>query len=78
VSENVQEVRIVLDMSITLSTRYEAKEVREIVERGAFLAFRNNPTIIHDLKFAEEHAIYKQGNDAEPEWTAIYDGGKRL
>lgn len=69
-----QEVRIQLDVSIELDAKYDAKTVREIVERGARKAFPNNHRWLNRLRFAEEAAIYShEEGHAGVEWTSIMD-----
>lgn len=58
-----QEVRIKLDMSITLDCKHSAAEIKAIIERGFRASFPNNQKIFHSLRYAEEHAIYSKRRD---------------
>jgi hypothetical protein len=58
-----QELRIKLDMSITVDCKHSAAGLAAMVERGVRASFPNNRKVIHSLKFAEEHAIYSQRRD---------------
>ena len=58
-----QEVRIKLDMSITVSCKHSAAEIAAMVERGVRASFPNNHKTIHSLRYAEDHAIYSQRRD---------------
>lgn len=53
-----QEVRIQLDVSLTLDAKHSDDEVRAIVERGARNAWPNNYKHFHALRYAEERHIY--------------------
>lgn len=63
-----QEVRIQLDVSITLNAKYSDDEVRDIVLRGAGIVWPNNEKNIHALRYAEERHIYGAG---EIKWQTI-------
>lgn len=65
-----QEVRIQIDVSITLNANYSAAEIAAIVERGARRCFPNNDKVFHSLRFAEEDAIYSRRRDRIA-WTPI-------
>ncbi|MDB6095553.1 MAG: hypothetical protein JWM32_3115 [Verrucomicrobia bacterium] len=56
-----QEVRVVIDVSLTLSTKHDAPKVRQIIERGLTRMFPNNYKHFNAAKFAEEQAIYGPG-----------------
>lgn len=53
-----QEIRVQIDVSITLSTKYSAEETRAIIDRNARAVFPNNYGKINSLRYAEEAAIY--------------------
>jgi hypothetical protein len=57
-SEREQEVRVQVDVSLTLSTRHDAATVQAIVERGLRGMFPNNHKVFNSARFAEEAAIY--------------------
>ena len=63
-----QEVRIQLDVSLTLDAKHSDEEVRDIVERGARNAWPNNYKHFHALRYAEERHIY-HGKDIQ--WQTI-------
>ena len=69
-SEREQEVRVQVDVSLTVATKYSAEEVREIVKRGLRGMFPNNWKQFHAAKFAEEHAIYSASRRGVV-WTVI-------
>jgi len=66
-----QEVRIKLDVSITLDAKHSDEEVRAIVERGARAAWPNNYKYFHSLRFAEERHIYHR-RDNRIQWQSIF------
>ena len=53
-----QEVRIQLDISITLDAKHSEEEVKDIVLRGASRAWPNNSKHFNALRYAEERHIY--------------------
>lgn len=63
-----QEVRIQIDISITLDAKHDDRAVRDIVERGARNLYPNNYGHLHSLRYAEERHIYGPG---EIEWQPI-------
>lgn len=65
-----QEVRIQLDVSISLNAKYSDDEVRDIVLRGADIVWPNNEKYIRALRYAEERHIYGAG---EIKWQTIYE-----
>lgn len=50
-------------MSIEVSTRYDAGQLAELVQRNARLAFRNNSRRFRLVRFREEGAIYSGVGD---------------
>jgi hypothetical protein len=65
-----QEVRVQIDVSVTLDAKYTRDEVLAIVERGAFAAFRNNTRTFNRIRYAEEAAIYST-ESGYIDWTVI-------
>ena len=53
-----QEVRIQLDISLTLDAKHSDDEVKDIVLRGASNAWPNNGKHFHALRYAEERHLY--------------------
>lgn len=64
-----QEVRIQLDISLTLDANHSDEEVRAIVERGARNAWPNNSKHFHALRYAEERHIYHEDSI---QWQTIF------
>ena len=58
-----QEVRLRLDVSLTVSASHNRQKLRDILERGIRCAFPNNDKHFHAVEFAEERDIY--GADGE-------------
>jgi hypothetical protein len=65
-----QEVRIQLDVSLTLDAKHSDEEVRAIVERGARNAWPNNHKHFHALSYAEERHIYHHYSTIQ--WQPIF------
>jgi len=63
-----QEVRIQLDVSLTLDAKHSDQEVLAMVERGARNAWPNNHKYFHALRYAEERHIY-HGKDIQ--WQTL-------
>jgi hypothetical protein len=57
-----QEVRVKLDVSLTVNCRYGTEELREMIERGVREAFPDKWKYIHELRYAEERHIYHSKN----------------
>lgn len=57
-----QEVRVKLDVSLTVNCRYGTEELREMIERGVRNAFPDKWKYIHELRYAEERHIYHSKN----------------
>jgi hypothetical protein len=53
-----QEVRVRLDVSLTVDAKHSDAKVRDIVESGVRNAWPNNYKHIHELRYAEERHIY--------------------
>ena len=53
-----QEVRLQLDVSLTIDAKHSRDEVRNILERGIRQMFPNNHKKYHYAYFAEESDIY--------------------
>ena len=66
-----QEVRVQIDVSITLNAKYDAAEVRRIVERGARSVFGNNYRVFRSIRFAEEAEIYSADVEAAIRWSNL-------
>jgi hypothetical protein len=69
-----QEVRVVIDVSLTVNAKHSAVEVAAIVNRGARSMFPCNHKVFNEVKFAEEFAIYgerEEGSDIK--WTALVE-----
>lgn len=64
-----QEVRIKLDVSLTISAEHSTEELTAIIERGARTAFPNHHKRFHEIRFAEERELY--GLRRYPRWTPI-------
>jgi hypothetical protein len=64
-----QEVRVQLDVSLTVDAKHSDAKVRDIVESGIRNAWPNNYKYIHDLRYAEERHIY-QGKRIR--WQTIF------
>lgn len=71
--EQVQEVRVQIDVSITLKARYTSDEVKRIVTDGARRVFRNNAGVMNGIRFAEEAAIYQADSTAAINWVTLVD-----
>jgi hypothetical protein len=65
----IQEVRVRLDVSLTVDAKHSDAKVRSIVERGVRNAWPNNYKHINDLRYAEERHIY-QGKRIR--WQTIF------
>jgi hypothetical protein len=68
-----QEVRVRLDVSVTVDAKHSDAKVRQIVESGVRTAWPNNYKHIHELRYAEERHIY---NGTYPRkkirWQTVY------
>lgn len=53
-----QEVRVKLDVSITINAKHSTADLAAMIERGVRKAFPNNHKHFHSLRFAEEAALY--------------------
>ena len=63
-----QEVRLKADISLTIKAQHTEQDIKEILMRGIYNAFPNNPLIVNELMFAEERDIY---SDTQVKWTNI-------
>ena len=63
-----QEVRLKADISLTIKAHHTEQDIKEILMRGIYNAFPNNPLIVNELMFAEERDIY---SDPQVKWTNI-------
>jgi len=74
----MQEVRVQIDVSLTVDARHSAAVVADMVERGARRCFPNNHKEFNHVRFAEEAAIYSLAKTIV--WTpvpALTDGPNR-
>jgi hypothetical protein len=55
---NKQEIRLRVDISITLRSEHMEQEIRQILMRGVYNAFPNNPLIVNEMLFAEERDVH--------------------
>jgi hypothetical protein len=60
-TERNQEVRVKVDLSLTLSTKHGSFAVKQIVQSGIRRMFPHYPKVYHEARFAEEGAIYSHG-----------------
>jgi hypothetical protein len=67
---NKQEVRLKLDISLTIRAEHNVKEIRDILMRGIYNSFPNNPLIVNELAYAEERDIHFE---SFVKWTDITD-----
>jgi hypothetical protein len=49
-----QTVRVQIDVSVELNSRYSQGQLKEIIERNAFQSFRNNDRNFHDISYKTE------------------------
>ena len=63
-----QEVRLKADISLTIRAEHNEEAIKEILMRGIYNAFPNNPLQVNELMFAEERDIYF---DTQVKWTNI-------
>ncbi len=69
-----QEIRVRLDVSLTVNAKHSTERIRKIVEAGARAAWPNNYKHFHGLQFAEERDIYHPEPptpDRSIRWTDI-------
>jgi hypothetical protein len=64
-----QEVRLKLDVSLTIDAKHGTDELRDIIERGIRQMFPNNHKKYNAVSFAEESDIY--GDDGI-KWRALW------
>ena len=64
-----QEVRLKADISLTIKAHHTEQDIREILMRGIYNAFPNNPLQVNELMFAEERDIYFDARQVK--WTNI-------
>jgi len=64
-----QEVRLKADISLTINAHHTEQDIREILMRGIYNAFPNNPLQVNELMFAEERDIYWDAHQVK--WTNI-------
>jgi len=69
-TERNQEVRMKVDLSLTVSTKHGSFAVKQIVQRGIRRIFPHYPKVYHEAKFAEENAIYNHGAAIIP-WSYL-------
>lgn len=55
---NKQEIRLRVDISITLRSEHMEQDIRQILMRGVYNAFPNNPLIVNEMLFAEERDVH--------------------
>jgi hypothetical protein len=58
-----QEVRLQVDVSLTIDAKHDREAVRQILERGIRQMFPNNHKVYNSASFAEEADIYRPRND---------------
>jgi len=58
-----QEVRLKLDVSLTIDAKHSRDEVRNILRRGIRCMFINNDKVYNSASFAEEADIYGSSAD---------------
>ena len=63
---NKQEVRLKVDISLTMRAEHSEEQIREILMRGIYNSFPNNPLVVNEMMFAEERDIYF---DTQVGWT---------
>lgn len=64
-----QEVRIQLDVSVTIDVKYTTKELDDMIRRAAGNFMPNNFKSFHCLRYAEESQLYC---DEPISWSAIF------
>ena len=64
-----QEIQIKLHMSVSINSKYDEKELAEIVLRN--VGFKNNCTYLHKLEFIEERGIYSDGELSD--WVTVVE-----
>jgi hypothetical protein len=57
-----QEVRLKLDVSLTIDAKHSRDDVRNILRRGIRCMFINNDKVYNSASFAEEADIYSNGD----------------
>lgn len=62
-----RKVRIKMDIILWINAKYNSKELEDVIKRGAVKTFPNNATWVHELKYAEEEALYSF-SDHYDEW----------
>lgn len=65
-----QEVRVLVDVSLSLNAKHNAQAVRELVERGMRGLMPRWSKTFNEVKFAEENALYGADSD-EIKWTPL-------
>lgn len=65
-----QEVRLRLDVSLTINAKHNRQKLRDILERGIRSAFPNNHKHFNAVDFAEEADIYSTGG-GEIKWEDL-------
>jgi hypothetical protein len=71
---NKQEVRLRVDLSLTLRSEHTEGDIREILMRGIYNAFPNNPLIVNEMLFAEERDVHF---DTRVRWTDMTEEYKQ-
>jgi hypothetical protein len=57
-----QEVRLKLDVSLTIDAKHDRNQLSKIIERGIRCMFPNNHKVYNSAYFAEEADIYSNGD----------------
>jgi hypothetical protein len=66
-----QEVRLKLDVSLTIDAKHSRDEVRNILRRGIRCMFINNDKVYNSASFAEEADIYGSSADGGVKWEGF-------
>jgi hypothetical protein len=67
---NKQEVRLKLGISLTIRAEHNVEDIKDILMRGIYNSFPNNPLIVNELAYAEERDIHFENF---VKWTDITD-----
>lgn len=70
--KNKQEVRVQIDICITVRAEHDVDEIEGIIMRGVHNVFPNNPSIIHKLCYAEERDVHFESFVLWKEITGMY------
>jgi len=65
---NKQEIRVRIDVSVTVCTYHDMEHIEAILMRGIYNSFPNNPLVVNNLCYAEERDVHF---DTRVDWKSI-------